>query len=280
LLLFRESPPAASGRILASVAQQGLVYNQSFHGYSANRHPNGLLLTRYLALVVSSKLTLWRALITSGRFGFERDVIEKFIIDETPIPPLENLAPADLNRINQLFDKVSSDGGDASWEEVDVWVGSIYGLSSSDVRVVADTLRYNLPFAANRKIAQKVPTPAESKTFCDTLSEEFSEWAARYGHKLSVIPVPTSAYLPWQFVYISREKPDGPSEVPDPYIEGIVGAADAMAATEILIADHKRDGLWLGRLRQARFWTSSQARLTARHIVWSHIEFLTGSQAA
>jgi hypothetical protein len=280
LLLFRESPPAASGRILASVAEQSLIYNQSFHGYSANRHPDGLLLTRYLALVISSKLTLWRALITSGRFGFEREVIEKFIVDKTPIPTLDSLKPADRKRIDRLFNKVSRDGDSASWNEVDAWVGSIYGLSEPDIRVIADTLRFNLPFAANRKIAQMPPTPSESAEFCVTLAGEFSEWAARYSRKLFVTPVPTSLYLPWQFVYICSERSPDIAQVPDPYAAGIVGAADSMAATEILIADDERDGLWLGRLKQARYWTHSQAKLAARHIIWSHVEFLTGSEAA
>jgi len=35
---------------------------------------------RYLALLAGSKLSLWHTLMTSGEFGFERDVIERFCV--------------------------------------------------------------------------------------------------------------------------------------------------------------------------------------------------------
>src|SRR5262249_26992680 len=138
LLIVKESPPVAHGRIRVSVANHDVLYNQSFHGYSALRHPQGAQLVRYLALVIASKLTLWRALITSGRFGFERELVEKFILDSTPIVPFENLKPADRKRIETLFRRVVERDDEAAWADVDRWVGSLYGLSESDLKVIAD----------------------------------------------------------------------------------------------------------------------------------------------
>jgi hypothetical protein len=53
-----------------------------------------------------------------------------------------------------------------------------------------------------------------------------------------------------------------------------------MAATEIIIADDRASVLWIGRLNQARYWSSSQARLVARTLVWEHVDFLSGGKAA
>jgi hypothetical protein len=130
LLLVRESPPVRDGRLKVSVADGDVVYSQSFHGYSAAGHRQGLLLTKYVALLISSKLTLWRALMSSGRFGFEREVVEKFIIDDLPVKPLEKLSRSEKNNIEELFLYVLTAQNEQAWAKVDAWAGSLYGLGS------------------------------------------------------------------------------------------------------------------------------------------------------
>jgi hypothetical protein len=41
---------------------------------------------------------------SSGEFGFEREVVEKLVIDSIPVPPFENLVPTDLEEIDGLFE--------------------------------------------------------------------------------------------------------------------------------------------------------------------------------
>jgi hypothetical protein len=278
LLIVKESPPVSHGRIRVSVASGDVVYNQSYHGYSAAQHKQGSLLTRYLALVIGSNLTLWRALITSGRFGFEREVVEKFIIDNTPIVPLERLKATDLRKMDALFKCVSADDNDEAWSEVDKWVGSLYGLTSADVQVIADTLQYNLPFSDNRRLAQTPSTPEMRESFCKVLIEELSDWTVRFGRGLIAKSVEVPPLSPWQFIYLSALDPKRAIE--NPYKAGIVDAADAMAATEIVVVGHDPSHLWIGRLNQARYWSSSQARLAARNLIWEHVEFLSDGKAA
>ena len=69
LTVVHESPPAATGRIGVVVSDEGVVFNQSFHGYSPGAHPDAALLVRYLALVLGSRFVVWFALLTSGEFG-------------------------------------------------------------------------------------------------------------------------------------------------------------------------------------------------------------------
>lgn len=277
LLIVKESPPVSHGRIRVSVSRNDVVYNQSYHGYSAGRHEAGSLLTRYLALVIGSNLTLWRALLTSGRFGFEREVIEKFIIDNTPIVPLESLSVAEQERINALFERTAALDNEEVWAEVDAWVASLYGLTINDVQVVVDTLRYNLPFSENKLLAQRSSTADMRQTFCDVLTDELSAWAAKFGRPLvgTVVEVPN--WSPWRFIYLGEPRA-GPIE--SPYQAGITEAADAMAATEIIVIGNDSAHLWIGRLDQARYWSGSQAKLIARKLIWEQLNFLSGGKAA
>jgi hypothetical protein len=277
VLLVRESPPVTHGRIRVLVSTGDVVYNQSYHGYSARNHPEGASLIRYLALLIGSRFSLWHALITSGRFGFEREVVEKFTIDSMPIPSFETLKVEDKQRIESLFAAVSMANGDEPWCDVDTWVGNLYGLTKSDIQIITDTLRYNLPFSQNRKIAQTPPTDDERNQFCATLSRELTGWAARFQRKVSVVPFPKLPFLPWQFVVVAVDAA-GSISLPEAYQQGLIQTADAMAATEIIIVEDDIDRLWIGRLNEARYWSSSQARLAARRVVWEHMDFLAGNR--
>jgi hypothetical protein len=188
----KQSPPVAYGRIRTSVARNDIAYNESYYGYSASQHPQGELLTEYLALVIGSRLSLWLALVTSGKFGFEREVVEKLIIDNIPIPPFDNLGAEDRSRIAVLFAGVSDRDNEDTWNAVDDWAYALYRLTNKDIQVVNDTLRYNAPFAESRRAAQVPPTTAEYDLFCAALSAEVAAWGARLRRELSVVSVPAS----------------------------------------------------------------------------------------
>ena len=61
---------------------------------------------------------------------------------------------------------------------------------------------------------------------------------------------------------------------------GIIRLADQMAASEIIKPDQANQTVWIARLKQRRYWTSSQARLLAERIVWKHLDDLLGDRAA
>jgi hypothetical protein len=81
VLVVHKSPPVSSERISLGVCDTDLVYNESFYGYSFADHPHGQLIARYLHLVMGSRFALWYTLMTSGEFGFEREVVEKVTLD-------------------------------------------------------------------------------------------------------------------------------------------------------------------------------------------------------
>jgi hypothetical protein len=274
-LLVRKSPPAQSDRIRVAVTDLDLVFNESYYGYSASQHPDGKRFVRYLAMLASSKCAIWYTLITSGEFGFEREVIEKFVIDSIPVPPFEDLVRSEVEQIDLLFDAVAREDTEANWERVDAWVSSLYGISKRDLQVITETLKYNLPFSANKTAAQTPPTSTETSLFRTVLASELAPWAKRLSKSnIFVSSAKSPLDLPWEIVQIHSGK-----ERTSPNIDwsAIMRVADQCAATEIIYPDVTRRCLWLARLKQARYWGSNQARLVARRIAWEHLDVLLGS---
>jgi hypothetical protein len=273
-LIVHESPPARTARIRATVADVDLVFNQSFYGYNASSHPDGKRLARYLALIVGSKCALWYALMTSGKFGFERETVEMFVVDRLPIRTFEELSSSDIEQIDGLFDALVEDDSESAWGRVDSWVASLYGLRKRDLEVISDTLKFGLPFAANRKAAQLPPTGQEIDEFCKVLSLDLGSLARRADKRITASRLDVTAVSPWNLVRISAKAATGNNSRVD-WLD-ILRIADQSAATEVIYPVASESCLWLARLGQSRYWSRSQAHLVARRIAWEHMEVLLG----
>lgn len=280
LLIVHKSPPANFGRIRVAVSDSDLIFNESYYGYSANTHSNSELLVRYLALMIGSKPALWYVLMTSGEFGFEREVVEKITIDNIPVVPFESLDSAVLAAVPVLFDSIVQEDSPENWAKVDAWAASLYGLNEQDLQVIDDTLRYNLPFASNKKAAQMSPTKDEVAAFCQSLNNELAPWAQREGMVVEIQPLSLSVGSPWSVFRICASAADSGQCVmsTDEWPE-VLRVADRLASTEVILPDPETKSLWIARLNQARYWSRSQARLVARRIVWEHLDMLFGSEA-
>lgn len=278
LLIVHKSPPTKNERIRVSMSEKDLVFNEVYYGYSGKAHPNGLLFIRYLALLIGSKPAFWYMLMTSGEFGFEREVVEKNTIDNIPIAPFESLSADALAKIDKLFNAIVQDDSPKNWAKVDAWAASMYGLNEQDLQVIDDTLRYNLPFAANKRVAQQTPTKNEVAAFCSTLTNELTPWAKREGLQIEVQSLLLPAASPWSVLCITAQGDEKKATPTDTWPE-ILQLADRLASTEVVLPDPDNNRLWLARLKQARYWSNSQARLVARRIVWEHLDTLFGSEA-
>jgi len=280
LLIVHKSPPAEFGRIRVAVSDSDLVFNESYYGYSANTHDNSALLVRYLALMIGSKPALWYVLMTSGEFGFEREVVEKIIIDNIPVAPFESLDSAALAAVPVLFDAIVQEDSPENWAKVDAWAASLYGLNEQDLHVIDDTLRYNLPFASNKRAAQTPPTKDEVTTFCHSLKNELATWAQREEMVVDVQPMSLPIGSPWSVFRICASAEDNwQCAMPADEWPEVLRVADRLASTEVILPDPDTKSLWIARLNQARYWSHSQARLVARRIVWEHLDTLFGSEA-
>ena len=277
LLLVHKSPRAFTGRIGVAISEEDVVFNETFYGYSPSGDRDAGLLVRYLALVLGSKLVVWLALVTSGEFGFEREVVEKATLDRIPLPDFEKLTAQQRGEIDSFVEGLRS--GRVSWGEIDEWVMRLYGLSERHLQIVFDTLELNLPFAENKRRAQLVPTRAERKRFCEVLKNELSPLCERFGSTVAVDQVPPMVMSPWQAIQVRNALREPRRTVPPSDWAGLLRAADAAAASEILVA-HGQDRLLVGRLAQRRYWSETQARLLAQRIIWSHVDLLKGHSDA
>jgi len=281
LLIVHKSPPVGTGRIRLGVADSDLVFNETYYGYSAHEHNHGALLVRYLALLVGSKPAFWYTLMASGEFGVEREVVEKSIIDNIPVMPFESLAPDALGQINRLFDALVRQESPENWDAVDAWAATLYGLGEQDLKVINDSLRFNLPFASNKKAAQAPPSRDMVRTFCDALENELQPWAEREDSTVEVRPVVLAGHSPWKVGRVcsmAKRSGQSPQLSIDDWPE-VLRIADSLAATEVIHPDPATNCLWVARLNQARYWSHSQARLVARRVVWEHLDTLFGSEA-
>ena len=213
------------------------------------------------------------ALVTSGEFGFEREVIEKATLDAIPLPDFDKLTQQQRQDIESLAGGLQS--GKVSWAEVDGWVMRLYGLAQRDLQVVFDTLKFNLPFAENKQKAQAIPSLDERRRFCEVLREELTPWCDRFGSRLAVDRIPAPAMSPWQAIAVRTSRHEPPKKVPPSDWTGLLKAADEAASSEILVENGLSE-LLIGRLAQMRYWSATQARLLAQRIAWSHVDLLKG----
>jgi hypothetical protein len=55
--------------------------------------------------------------------------------------------------------------------------------------------------------------------------------------------------------------------------EALLAVANASAATEMMVED-ECGALLVGRLAQNRYWSNTQAKLLAQHLIWSRLDLL------
>lgn len=273
LVVVHKSPPAVTGRIGVAISKQSVVFNETFYGYSPHAFFDGDGLVRYFVLVLGSRLAVWFALVTSGEFGFEREVIEKATLDRIPLPDFRTLLPSQRDEVHTLFQGLQE--GKTSWNEVDEWVAELYGLGTRDLRVISDTLEFNLPFACSKQAAQAIPTVEEQSRFCEVLANELTPWCERFGSKIAVHRLQLPAISPWYGIEVRTSPRDDTVRVEGCAWEGLLRAADDTAASEIVFRGEDA-ALLIGRLAQRRYWNETQARLLAQRIIWSHIDLLKG----
>lgn len=278
ILLIHQSPPVHLGRLQVAVSDDALVYNETFYGYCAANSDDGKDIVRYLALIIGSRFVLWLALMTSGKFGFERDVIEKAALERMPIPDFRKLPLEKREEASVLFSDVAS--GSKTWDDVDSWVVGLYGLGGRDYQVIRDTLQFNLPFSENKRNAQSTPNRRDVLEFQEALVSELKPWADRYRTSIQCHSIVDGGANPWfsfELTVDSLSVEEFPMQAPKQSLEadirmGLFRAADEAAASEIVIQDSGR--LLIGRLAQGRYWSPTQARLLAQRIIWSHLSVL------
>lgn len=273
LVLFRESPKLERVQRGGLLARKEVVYSESFTGYSAAGHPQGEALVRYLQLLSYSDLFLFYLLMTSAKFGVERDAGLKEDVDRFPFIPYESLS----SKQRQTVAVVSNDlvAGKKPWDAIDTFFAEIYGLMSADRQVIRDTLGIALPYPATQEYAEQVPAVDAIDDFAVEVARILTPFAMRIDFPLSVSVVPQTGNA-WRFIHIDwidqgRSAPDLSATAMGSEL------ATRFWASQVRCHVPNGGGLMVGQIAQNRYWTKTRARLLALDILNAGLDQLAAS---
>jgi type I restriction-modification system DNA methylase subunit len=271
LMLLRKSPRENinDGRTLLCLNK--VAYHEIFYGYSGCGHPHAEELIRYLYLISYSRLFKYYILTTSPKFGVDRPVFHKVDFDHFPFIPLEEIKSQDRMKIWDLSNKLAHDDK-KPFDKIDQFICGIYGLNSSDIEVINDTIDVGLPFKNSRKIAETTPSRKQIATYIKYLTSQLSPFFKVVGQTIQAENIFLNSIefdQPWHFIELSTQT-KGPQKDFTIALTGLMEIANAQGASQIIIKG--REGLLIGILNQYRYWTKSRARLCGLDILRNHMD--------
>jgi hypothetical protein len=280
LCLLKQAPRHDRSQGWALLSDSDVAYCQSFQGYSAALHRNGDFLVRYLHLLANSSIRIYFGLMTSARFGVERDVLDKADFDELPIIPMATLSTQKRDAIVELSRKLVAKENenvtqeDVIFTQIDSLFCDLYGLEPLDLEVIRDTLSVGLPYGACRSHACRSPSETEREVFRKRLEVVMRPFFKIADQELQVsLWKPDNPFLksksPFGVLFIGQQG-DAKREPEAVFRDKVLPLANETGSTLII---HKLDGgLIVGILNQYRYWTPSRARLLGAEIVGEHMD--------
>ncbi|MBI1905737.1 MAG: N-6 DNA methylase [Rhodocyclales bacterium] len=264
LVLVREGLKADRNLGRALYCSIKLAYSESYYGFSAAENSNGEFYAQYLLVLVHSQLFEYWSLMTSAKFGVEREALQLHDVESFPLVPPETLCSAVRTNIEECAKALLDNQPD--WEELDTTVAGIYGLGRYDQEVIADTLTTRAPFSDVKKNAAMQCSPVQLEHFCARLLEELSAVLSVSGYAVHVTQLPDDDSLPWKFIAISLDKHALPEALPSTWVK----YAEDLAVSRITIVDANRPLIIVGLLDRYSYWTQTQARLLSSDILWQY----------
>jgi len=261
LLLLRESPKA--DRVLrgALFAETDVAYRESFIGLSAFNKPELARLMDLIYVVSYSDLFLYHQLLTSPKFGVERDSSLQKDLMEFPLVREELVRPDQWKRLRAVAAELRA--GKVDWLELDMLVFDLHGLSAPDCQLVRDTLEMELPFTGVSKHATAPTTAAKREEFC----REVASMMGPFCDGLRLKEMDSRPIDGWVFIEIgAAAKLDG-DNVSASDLADLVTFAQSYWSSRVMIK--LKDRTVLGLLDQQRYWTATEARCMALDLVQS-----------
>jgi hypothetical protein len=219
-------------------------------------------------LLLNSDLPIYCALLTSGKFGSERDVLHKEDLERLPIVPLDQLTETQMDRMESLANEALR--GDVDWNRIEDFVAHVYGLNKWDREVIHDTLAFSAPFARARRTAQMAPSSSAIVAFARRLAHDLRPFT---NNNVTISRAYPRQSVPWVWLSFGSGS--------DQDMRPLISAADDLGATQIVIVPDE-GGIVVGILAQRRYWTSTRARLLALALLHDEAIFqrISGHAAA
>lgn len=271
LLLFRESPKIERSLRGALYSPMDAAYSESFFGLSFYDKGHLSPLMDLLYILSFSDLFLYHQLLTSSKFGVERDSSLQTDLDEFPLVDFATLSAEDAKSVANIAQKLRS--GDECWHEVDMIVAKLYDLTQADNQLIKDTLATELPFAETKMNANAPTTKEDVGTYIETFNRLVTPFLSNGKDELAR-RIPFNLINGWVFIEILPQERTSLNKT-QPEIGDLTSLSEVAGvywASQLSLRS-KDGGELVGRLNQYRYWTRTQARLAA--IDWLQNSSLT-----
>jgi hypothetical protein len=261
LLLFRESPKPNRALRGALYSKHDTAYSESFIGLSFHGKPKLQPLLDLLYVVSYSDLLLYYQLLTSAKFGVERDSALQTDLEQFPLVEFQRLAPRDLHRLTDVATLLRA--GKLDPAEVNDIVAKLYDLTEADQQLIEDTLATELPFTGSKQKANMPVTAAELAVYTETFNRLVAPFLGS-DHAAPARTATLDLIEGWAFIEILSPSANSTSrgtQVSED-LWRLAGLGGNYWSSQLRL--HREDGSQLiGRLDQWRYWTPTQARLLA-----------------
>lgn len=261
LLLLRESPKSDRTIRGALFAAADVAYRKGFIGLSAFNKPELAGLMDLIYVVSYSDLFLYHQLLTSPKFGVERDSSLQKDLMEFPLVREELVKPNQWKKLRAVSAALRE--GNVDWSDLDMLVFDLHGLSAPDRQLVRDTLEMELPFTDVSKNATAATNAEMREMFCREVLSIMTPLVDGLRLKeLSARPIDGWVFIEMGLIPTSDENTVTTSDLAD-----LVTFAQSYWSTRILIK--LKDRMVIGLLDQKRYWTTTEARCLALDLVQS-----------
>lgn len=270
LLLFKESPKEKQRLRGALFAEDDTAFSESFFGLSFHNKPECDLLRDLLYVISYSDLFIYYQLLTSSKFGVERDSALQTDLENFPLFDYQLLSIHQANTLSDISNCLKK--GYECWSDVNNIIAEIYGLTESDQQLIRDTLSIELPFSQSKKRASEFVTNAELQLFVNEFNDIINPFLPEALQNLAEISS-NKQYGAWRFINIRSSSLDQNESEPQ-YNINDMSLFKIIAGTywSSLMKVKTNDGsIIFGRLNHYRYWTLSEARIAALN--WLQSEF-------
>lgn len=259
LLLFRQAPKFKREMRGAIWSHDDVAFCFSYYGLHVGQNPIG----EYLFVLSYSDLFVYWALLTSAKFGIERETFYLEDIRNFPIEQYAKLSASLREKCLTLAEQIRA--GECPWTELEEFVKAAYRLSDLDWQLITDGVTYASPYSQSLKRAA---------TAINERSDEVAGFTAEIKESLEdlvddsfkVRAVSDPSLNNWLFVEISKtvnSSISGNTMASNATLLANQIAQERSFWTTQLRVQIGQDHWLIGQPNQARYWTKSKARLIA-----------------
>lgn len=262
LILFREAPKEKREFRGAIWCASDVAFCFSYYGISVNNDAIG----EYLFVLSYSDIFVYWSLLTSAKFGVEREKMYLEDIRTFPIEPYSKLSGELRAKCHELYEKIK--GGQCPWIELEIFIKSVYKIDGLDWQLITDALMYALPYSQSQKRAA-TPIDEHAEEFIGFLDEMKTALDAFLGDTLIVQARRFSSLAGWLFFEVSKTA-DIPSygttmSEANANLAHLIANEESFWTTQLRLQIGNNHWL-IGQPNQARYWSKSKARLLALQI--------------